>query len=49
MLSVLRLRVLSDTQSMGYDTLYINVNVKVKLFLCITEHHAMKTYWGVEV
>jgi hypothetical protein len=23
--------------------------VKVKLSLCLTEHHAMKTYWGVEV
>jgi hypothetical protein len=27
------------------------VNVKVKLFLCffLTEHYAMKAYWGVEV
>jgi len=22
---------------------------KVKLFLCLTKHHAMRTYWGVEV
>jgi hypothetical protein len=22
------------------------VEVKVKLFLCLTKHHAMKTYWG---
>jgi hypothetical protein len=22
--------------------------VKVKLFLCLTTHHAMKTYWGCE-
>jgi hypothetical protein len=22
--------------------------VKVNLFLCLTKHHAMKTYWGVE-
>jgi hypothetical protein len=21
-------------------------NVKLKLFLCLTKHHAMKTYWG---
>jgi hypothetical protein len=21
--------------------------VKVKLFLCLTKHHAMKTYWGI--
>jgi hypothetical protein len=25
---------------------YINVKVKVKLSLCLTKHHAMKTYWG---
>jgi hypothetical protein len=23
--------------------------VKVKLSLCLTDHHAMKAYWGVEV
>jgi hypothetical protein len=23
--------------------------VKVKLSLCLTKYHAMKTYWGVEV
>jgi hypothetical protein len=23
--------------------------VKVKLSPCLTKHHAMKTYWGVEV
>jgi hypothetical protein len=23
--------------------------VKVKLSLCLTKHHAMKTHWGVEV
>jgi len=23
--------------------------VAVVLSLCLTEHHAMKTYWGVEV
>jgi hypothetical protein len=22
---------------------------KVKLSLCLTKHHAMKTYWGVEL
>jgi hypothetical protein len=22
---------------------------KVKLSLCLTKHHAMKTYWGVEI
>jgi hypothetical protein len=25
------------------------VRAKVKLSLCLTEHHAMKAYWGVEV
>jgi hypothetical protein len=27
------------------------IKVKVKLFLCffLTEHHAVKVYWGVEV
>jgi hypothetical protein len=23
--------------------------IKVKLSLCLTKHHAMKTYWGVEI
>jgi len=27
----------------------VNVKVNVKLFLCLTKHHAMKTYWGVEM
>jgi hypothetical protein len=31
----------------GYVRL-VKVKVKVKLFLCLTKHHAMKTYWGVE-
>jgi len=26
----------------------VKVKVKVKLSLCLTKHHAMKTYWGVE-
>jgi hypothetical protein len=25
------------------------VKIKVKLSLCLTKHHAMKTYWGMEV
>jgi hypothetical protein len=25
------------------------LKVKVKVSLCLTKHHAMKTYWGVEV
>jgi hypothetical protein len=24
----------------------VKVKVKVKLSLCLTKHHAMKTYWG---
>jgi hypothetical protein len=27
----------------------VQVKVKVKLSLCLTMHHEMKTYWGVEV
>jgi hypothetical protein len=27
-------------------TLRSRGKVKVKLFLCLTKHHAMKTYWG---
>jgi hypothetical protein len=27
----------------------MDVKVKVKLSLCLTKHHAMKAYWGVEV
>jgi hypothetical protein len=26
-----------------------HIKVKVKLSLCLTKHHARKTYWGVEV
>jgi hypothetical protein len=26
----------------------VKVKVKVKLSLCLTKHHAMKTYWGIE-
>jgi hypothetical protein len=28
---------------------YEKSEVEVKLSLCLTKHHAMKTYWGVEV
>jgi hypothetical protein len=27
----------------------IKVKVKGKVSLCLTKHHAMKTYWGQEV
>jgi hypothetical protein len=27
----------------------VKEKVKVKVSLCLTKHHAMKTYWGVEV
>jgi hypothetical protein len=27
----------------------VRVKVKVKLSLCLTKHHAMKAYWGVEI
>jgi hypothetical protein len=28
---------------------YVKVKVKLKLSLSLTEHHVMKTYYGVEV
>jgi hypothetical protein len=32
------------------ETLGLNdLDHKVKLSLCLTKHHAMKKYWGVEV
>jgi len=30
-------------------TYRVKVKVKVKLSLCLTKHHAVKTYWGVEL
>jgi hypothetical protein len=27
----------------------LKITVKVKLSLCLTKHHTIKTYWGVEV
>jgi hypothetical protein len=27
----------------------LNKGKKVKLSLCLTKHHAMKTYWGMEL
>jgi hypothetical protein len=33
----------------GQRRLHNEANVKVNLFLCLTQHHAMKTYRGVEV
>jgi hypothetical protein len=36
-----------------YEGVYLEVKVKVKvrlfLYYFLTEHHAMKAYWGVEV
>jgi hypothetical protein len=38
----------SPTAPIG--SLYSTLKVKVELSLCfLTEYHAMKTYWGVEV
>jgi hypothetical protein len=31
------------------DIIMVKVKIKVKLSLHLTKHHAMKTYWGVEV
>jgi hypothetical protein len=27
----------------------VKVKVKVEFSLCLTKHHTMKTYWGVEI
>jgi hypothetical protein len=35
--------------SLSYPSSLPNVGKKVKLSLCLTMHHAMTTYWGVEV
>jgi hypothetical protein len=35
-------------QKRDEDT-YIKVNIKVKLSLYLTNHHAIEKYWGVEV
>jgi hypothetical protein len=31
------------------NLLTYSIKVKLKLSLCLTKHHATKTYWGVEV
>jgi hypothetical protein len=33
----------------SYKDSIVSLNVKVKLSLCLTKHHATKTYWGMEV
>jgi hypothetical protein len=40
-----------DMRCLENITLSLNnyLQVKVKLSLCLIKHHAMKTYWGVEV
>jgi hypothetical protein len=41
---------LEDKWNMEIVNNYIlKVKVKIKLSLCLTKHHAMNTYWGVEV
>jgi hypothetical protein len=41
-----------DRTPLKYELLSLplpNILGKVKLPLCLTKHHTMKTYWGVEV
>jgi hypothetical protein len=38
-----------DFASVENVPLVLEPPVKVKLLLCLTKHHAMETYWGVEV
>jgi hypothetical protein len=33
----------------AYFFVFKTVQVEVKLSLCLTKHHAMNTYWGVDV
>jgi hypothetical protein len=41
-------RVLDNIKTSAEDNLgYHKVKVKVKLSLCLTKHHAMKTYRGI--
>jgi hypothetical protein len=37
------------TQLTDREDLITWYEVKVKLSLCLTKHHAMKAYWGLEV
>jgi hypothetical protein len=47
---ILFLELSSDIPSTPPILLHGVVKIKVKLSLCfLTEHHAMKTYWGAEV
>jgi hypothetical protein len=38
--------VLQSTNILQMSKGKLKVKVKVKLFPCLTKHHAMKTYWG---
>jgi hypothetical protein len=40
---------IKEAQGTFYVISTLIIKLKVKLFLCLTKHHGMKTYWGVEV
>jgi hypothetical protein len=48
-LELVRLGSICATCSMNLGPTLSSIKVKVNLSLCLTKHHAMKTYWGVEV
>jgi len=37
------------TELVFIEGVLLIVKVNVKLSLCLTKHHTMKTYWGVEI
>jgi hypothetical protein len=39
----------ASAKTFVHNLLDVLIEVKVKLSLCLTKHHAMKMYWGVEV
>jgi hypothetical protein len=48
--SFLELRLLRSSFNISAaSSISAKVEVKLKLSLCLTKHHAMKTYWGEEV
>jgi hypothetical protein len=44
-----RTKVLFTGSTVRTSAIKLMVKVKVKMSLCLTKHHTMKTYWGVEM
>jgi hypothetical protein len=41
--------IMTDSAGWCSENFKAKVKVNVKLFLYLTEHHAIKAYWGVDV